>query len=152
MNRFVKSVYLLAAAIFFSGQGVLSESETKAAESKITHADAAVILAKYAGLFDRYVDESADLNECVAFLNKAGIYFGLLEVVNGTEFSVKNAARSFGQIDLVFSGEARFINGKVSLPKGVESWEEYCTMNRVDYIRSHQMMLEMLRVAYEHRK
>lgn len=152
MNQFVKSVFLLGAVIFFTGQWVLGEAETKDSTPKITHADAAVILAKYTGFFDRYVDESDDLNECVTFLNKTGVYFGLLEIVNGSEFSVKDAAMSFGQIDLVLSGDAKFSGGKVSLPKSVESWEEYCTMNRVDYVKSYQTMLEMLRIAYERRK
>lgn len=152
MNKLVKSVFLLVSVIFFAGQWVLGEAETKDSQQKITHADAAVILAKYTGYFDRYVDESDDLNECVTFLNKTGIYFGLLEIVNGSEFSVKDAARSFGQIDLVLSGDGKFSGGKVLLPKGVESWEEYCTMNRIDYEKSHQTMLEVLRIAYELRK
>lgn len=152
MNKFVKLIFLSVSVLFFTGQWALGEDVAKPPKQKITHADAAVILAKYTGFFDRYVDESDGLNECVTFLNTTGIYFGLLEVLNGSEFSVKDAAMSFGQIDLVLSGEAEFLSGKVSLPKGVESWEEYCTMNRVDYVKSHQTMLEMLRMAYERRE
>ncbi|MEN7973794.1 MAG: hypothetical protein ABFR47_08170, partial [Verrucomicrobiota bacterium] len=69
-----------------------------------THADAAIILAKFSGYFDQYVDDEADLNECVAFLNETGIYFGLMEVVNGTEFTAGDCARAMGQISLVLSG------------------------------------------------
>ncbi|MEN8255092.1 MAG: hypothetical protein ABFR33_06440 [Verrucomicrobiota bacterium] len=113
----------------------------------LTHADAAVILAKYSGFFDRYVGEDADLNECTAFLNKTGIYFGLLEVVNGAEFTVEDCARAMGQINLVLSGDAEFFLGKVKLPKGFESWGEFCTMHGVEYVKGHRAMLKMLNAA-----
>ncbi|MCF7817584.1 MAG: hypothetical protein K9M54_06860 [Kiritimatiellales bacterium] len=110
-----------------------------------THADAAVILAKFSGLFDRYVDPSAGLNECVAFLNKTGIYFGLLEVVNGSEFKLSDCARAMGQIDLILAGEAEYAGGKVKLPKGIDSWEDYCIMNGVKYTEAYQTMLDVIR-------
>ena len=110
----------------------------------LTHADAAVILAKYSGYFDRYVDKDADLDECVAFLNKTGIYFGLLEVVNGKEYTAEDCARSMGQIDLVLRGEAGFSMGKVKLPKGIESWADFCTMNGVEYAEGHRAMLKIV--------
>jgi len=113
----------------------------------LTHADAAVILAKYSGFFQRYVGEDADLNECVAFLNKTGIYFGLLEIINGSDFTVEDCARAMGQINLVLSGEAGFFLGKVKLPKGVESWGEFCTMHGVEYVEGYRVMLEMLDMA-----
>jgi hypothetical protein len=112
-----------------------------------THADAAVILAKFSGLFDRYVDSTADLNECVKFLNTHGIYFGLMEVVNGTEFSKEDCARAMGQIELLLSGEAEFEHGKVSLPKEVDSWKDFCILNDVKYVEGYQSMLELVRVA-----
>ena len=115
----------------------------------LTHADAAVMLAKFSGFFDRYVSEDADLNECVAFLNKTGIYFGLLEVINGAEFTQNDCARAMGQIKLVLSGEALFSSGKVKLPSGLDSWDQYCTMSAVKYEEAYQTMLGMLRVAYE---
>lgn len=149
MNKLVKSVFLLVAVFFFQGQFAFGEDAGEDLSPALTHADAAVILAKYSGFFDRYVDENDDLNACVSFLNRTGIYFGLMEVVNGSEFSVGDAAKSFGQVDLVLGGEAEFSGGKVKLPKGIESWEEYCTMNRVDYMKARQTMLEMLRMAYE---
>ncbi len=144
-------IYLLRPAtrlllvIFFLGGFACAGSGDR--KPVVTHADAAMILAKYSGLFDRYVDEGADLNECVAFLNKTGIYFGLMEVVNGSEFTVKDCARSMGQIGLVLSGDAEFSMGKVKLPKGIESWEDFCTMNGVDYVEALQVMLEKLTAA-----
>ncbi|MCK4564363.1 MAG: hypothetical protein KAU94_06795 [Verrucomicrobia bacterium] len=149
MNRLIRPIILLLGAFFLSGGWVLGDAGTDGLAPTLTHADAAVILAKYSGFFDRYVEEDAELNECVAFLNKAGIYFGLMEVVNGSEFSVKDAAKAFGQIELVLNGEAEFSGGKVKLPKGIDSWEEYCTLNRVRYVEAHQTMIEMLRIAYE---
>lgn len=99
----------------------------------LTHADAAVFFAKYSGLFDRYVPIAADLSECVSFLNQTGIYFGLMEVVNGKEFDIGDCARVMGQIELVMSGEADYLAGKVILPKGIASWEDFCIMNGIFY-------------------
>ncbi|MDF7808526.1 hypothetical protein P4E94_13825 [Pontiellaceae bacterium B12219] len=112
-----------------------------------SHADAAVILAKYSGLFDRYVPQSATLNDCVAFMNEQGVYFGLMEVVNGSEFTVKDCARVMGQIELIFSGEAEFQMGKVLLPKGIASWEEFCTMEDVDYEQGYKELSRAMRFA-----
>jgi hypothetical protein len=110
------------------------------AEQKIvpTHADAAVILAKHSGLFDRYVSRTATLNDCVSFLNERGIYFGLMEVVNNSEFTIKDCARVMGQIELIFSGEAEYQMGKVLLPKDIASWEEFCTIEEVDYTQGYE--------------
>jgi len=109
-----------------------------------THADAAVILAKYSGLFDRYVAQDADLSDCVSFLNKHGIYFGLMEVVNGKAFTIKDCARVMGQIDLVLSGEAEYATGKVILPKGVASWGDLCIMNGVMYKEGYEAIVHAL--------
>jgi hypothetical protein len=75
---------------------------------------------------------------------KTGIYFGLLEVVNGKEYTVEDCARSMGQIDLVLRGEAGFSMGKVKLPKGIESWADFCTMNGVGYAEGHRAMLKIV--------
>ncbi len=123
-----------------------------AQKSTLTHADAAVILAKYSGFFDRYVEADADLNECVAFLNKIGVYFGLMEVVNQSEFTMSNSARSMGQIELVLSGEAEFSVGKVKLPKDIDSWESFCIMNAIKYTEGHKAMLVLLDSAYERKR
>ena len=145
MTLFKRMVWLLVA--------VLCLNEAARAEDRsehkpvLTHADAAIILAKYAGYFDRYVKKDADLNECVAFLNKTGIYFGLLEVVNGSEFTVEDCARSMGQIDLVLSGNAEFSMGKVKLPKGIVSWKEFCTMHGVEYVEGYRVMLKIRNVG-----
>jgi len=102
-----------------------------------SHADAAVIFAKYSGLFDRYVPEDATLNECVAFLNGTGIYFGLLEIVNESDFTLQDCARVMGQMNLVFAGEAEYVAGKVKLPEGIDSWEEFCILNDVRYVEGY---------------
>ncbi len=149
MNKLIRPIFCLAATFFLMAAGVLGDSGIKDAKPTLTHADAAVILAKYSGFFDRYVDDEADLNECVAFLNKTGIYFGLMEVVNGSEFTAKDAARSLGQIELVLTGEAEFSGGKVKRPKGIDSWTEFCTMNRVDYAGAYHAMVELLCMALE---
>ena len=60
----------MATTFFLMAGGSLGDDGVKDAKPTLTHADAAVILAKYSGFFDRYVDEDADLSECVAFLNK----------------------------------------------------------------------------------
>ena len=142
-----KRILFLLVALFFLG--LRSGFGDEKAEPILTHADAAVMLAKYSGFFDRYVSEDAGLNECVAFLNKTGIYFGLLEIVNGSEFTLDDCARAMGQIELVLRGEAVFSGGKVELPPGLDSWREYCTMNGVKFVEAYQTMIGMLRVAYK---
>lgn len=140
-----KAIGLLLLTVFLVG-GCAWGGDGGDRKTVLTHADAAIILAKYAGFFDRYVDKDADLNECVVFLNKTGIYFGWLEVVNGTEFTVEDCARAMGQIDLVLSGEAEFSIGKVKLPKGIESWHDFCNMHGVGYVEGHRAMLKMVNV------
>jgi hypothetical protein len=136
-------VYTLLLPFFLLGGFARAEEDSARARAP-THADAAIILAKYSGFFDRYVTTEADLDECLAFLNKTGIYFGWLEVLNGTEFTVEDCARSMGQIDLVLSGEAEFSMGKVKLPKGIVSWMDFCIMNGVGYAEGHRAMLEIV--------
>ena len=132
-------VALLLSALAHAGD---EEMNTRA----LTHADAAVLLAKYSGYFDRYVDKDASLEECVRFLNKTGIYFGLMEVVNGSKFTIKDCARSMGQIDLILSGEAEYIHGKVKLPKGIDTWALFCIMHDVKYEEGYKAMAEILLV------
>ncbi len=109
-----------------------------------TYADAALILARNTGFFDRYVEKNASLNDCVAFLNGIGVRFGLMEVVNGKEFTLHDCARSMGQIELILSGEAEYVAGKVLLPKDVDSWESFCIMNGVDFIAGYETMVQAL--------
>lgn len=144
INLLRRSIGLLLAVFFLGGFAWGGEGGDQ--KRVLTHADAAVILAKYSGFFDRYVDKNADLDQCVAFLNKTGIYFGLLEVVNGSEFTVEDCARAMGQIDLVLSGEAEFSMGKVKLPKGIVSWVDFCTMHGVGYVKGHRAMLEIVNI------
>ncbi len=143
MNRCLrKTVCLIVSSLFLA---LVSPGENESDTSpKLSHADAAVILTKYSGLFRRHIDAGMDMGECVEFLNKNGIYFGLLEVLNGTEFTVKDCARAMGQVDLVLSGEAEYINGKVILPPEIISWEEYCILNDVKYVQGYESMRQVL--------
>jgi len=149
VTKFPKLEVLIATAIFFTG----IVTHINAAENDgvvLTHADAAVILARYSGLFDRYVAEDANISECVSFLNGIGVYFGLMEVVNGSEFKLNDCARAMGQIELVLNGEAEYIDGKVKLPKNIESWIEFCILSDIRYQEGYQTMRETLRVMVEH--
>lgn len=123
-----------------------SGKEDAAGRPVPSHADAAVILAKYSGLFDRYIQEDATLNDCVAFMNKTGIYFGLLEVVNGTEFTLRDCARVMGQINLLFSGEAHFEAGKIKLPADIDSWEDFCILYDVKYVEGYRRLVSTLEI------
>jgi hypothetical protein len=114
-----------------------------------THADAAYIIFKYSGFFDRYGTQDADISDCVSFFNDHGIYFGLLEVISGKEFTLKDCARVMGQIRLVFSGDAEYFGGKVMLPKDVASWEGFCIMNEVEYVEAYEAVLSAVRRAKE---
>jgi len=117
----------------------------------LTHADASVILAKYAGFFDRYVAPDASVNECVAFLNRTGVYFGLMEVVNGAEFTQSDFARSMGQITRILDGDAEYEGGKVKLPNAIASWEDLCTMNGVGFAQDFQAMLKSFQLLVNER-
>ncbi len=149
MYRLVKMAACMVLAGFVGSAVALGEKAANGVPPVPTHADAAVIVAKFYGLFDRYVDQGADLNECVAFLNKHGVYFGLLEVANGAEFTKKDCARVMGQINLLFSGEAEFLHGKVAKPIKVGSWVEYCVLNDVPYETTYRSICEFLRRAVQ---
>ena len=144
MNHLSRRAIGLLLAVFLLLGGFAWGGDDGDRKRVVTHADAAVILAKYSGFFDRYVDKEADVDECVAFLNKTGIYFGLLEVVNGSEFTAEDCARSMGQINLLLGGDAGFSLGKVKLPKGIESWSEFCTMHGVRCVEGHRAMLKIV--------
>lgn len=110
----------------------------------ITHADAAMILAKYSGLFDRYVNKDASLMECVDFFNRQGIYFSMKDVASGKEFTKADGARIMGQIELVFRGNVEYFGGKVKLPKGVDHWEDFCILNDVKFIEGYEAIKDVL--------
>jgi hypothetical protein len=114
-----------------------------------THADAAFIITKYSGLFDRYGMQDASIKECVSFLNDHGVYFGLLEVVSGTEFTRKDCARVMGQIRLVFSGDAEYMGGKVKLQKDVDSWESFCIMGDIKFVEAYEVIVDTVSKANE---
>jgi hypothetical protein len=140
MKVFKKTGWLLSALLCLNIAAGADDGEDRTA---LTHADAAIILAKYSGYFDRYVAKDAGLNECVSFLNKTGVYFGLLQVLNGSEFTEEDCARAMGQIDLILSGHAEFSMGKVMLPKGIVSWKEFCIMHGVGYAEGYRVMLKI---------
>lgn len=145
-------VHNIVCLILFIFAAYLCRAETisvRKNEPVPSHADAAVILAKHSGLFDRYVPQNATLNDCVSFLNEHGIYVGLMQVVNGSEFTVKDCARAMGQIELLFAGDAAFLAGKVLLPKGIASWEEFCIMQGVDYIEGYRAIMVTLLYAQQ---
>ena len=122
--------------------------ETASAEQVVaTHADAAYIIFKYSGLFDAYGTQDATISDCVSFFNDHGVYFGMLEVVSGKKFTLKDCARVMGQISLIFSGDAAYLGGKVMLPKGVASWEAFCIMNEVEYVEAYEALLNAVRRA-----
>jgi hypothetical protein len=133
----------MAGALLCAGRGY-GDPSGKAVNPKPSHADAALIFAKYSGLFERYVPETATLSECVSFLNRTGIYFGLMEVVNGSDFTLRDCARVMGQMNLVFSGEAEYAAGKVRLPAGVDSWEDFCMLNDVRYVQGYENLVSTL--------
>ena len=147
MKRVSKLIIFMVLVLAATSEAVKDGGEVSATLPVLTHADAAVILAKYSGFFDRYIEMDASLNDCVAFLNRTGIYFGLMEVVNGSEFTQKDFARTLGQITLVFDGEAEFDGGKVKLPNAIATWQEFCTMNGVDFAAGYQSMLSSFRLV-----
>ena len=139
-GKYLKVRVVTFLSVFLFGVCVMG-AEDGSAEIVPTHADAVMFFAKYSGLFDRYVSADASLNDCVSFLNGSGVYFGLLEVVNGSAFRVKDCARVMGQMNLVFSGEADYLHGKVKLPLGVASWEEFCILNNVKYADGYRRLV-----------
>ncbi|MBN2786557.1 MAG: hypothetical protein JXR25_17200 [Pontiellaceae bacterium] len=142
MLYFAKSgVFALCLFLFPLLGAVVAFASSEEGDSLPTHADAVMVIAKYSGLFERYISEGASLNECVAFLNQHGVYFGLLEVLNGSEFSRVDCAKVMGQLNLLFSGEAQFEAGKVKLPSGVASWEEFCILNDVQYAQGYEKLV-----------
>jgi hypothetical protein len=134
---------IVSMSVFWVALSLPAQPDQASAESQIvpTHGDAAYIIFKYSGLFERYGTQDADISDCVSFFNDHGVYFGLLEVVNGEEFTLKDSARVMGQISLVFSGDAEYLGGKVILPKDVASWESFCIMNEVKYVEAYEAVL-----------
>ncbi len=136
---------ILLCSVLVAVVAHMAHAQEKDADQPLpTHADAAIIFAKHSGLFDRYVSPDATLNDCVAFLNKTGVYFGLMEVVNGTDFAIKDCARVMGQIELIFSGEAEYLFGKVKLPPGIDSWEDFCILNGVQFVEAYEALTQTL--------
>ena len=142
---------ILSIVFFWSALSLSAGTDEMASDRQVvpSHADAAFIITNYSGLFDRSGPQDAATSECVAFLNDHGVYFGLLEVVSGTEFTRKDCARVMGQIRLVFSGDADYTGGKVKLPKGVDSWEVFCIMEGIKFVEAYEGILNAVRGADE---
>ena len=125
-----------------------SEKEKSVTPSSLSYADATLMLAKYSGFFDRYVPEDATLSQCVFFLKKQGVEIDVQKISKNAPFLKKDCARAMGQINLLFLGEAHYsTDGQIALPEGLDSWEEYCTINDVEFLKAYQTMMEMLRFA-----
>ena len=146
---FFKKITSIALLINIALAPILVAEQDSEKTPLLTHADAAVILAKYTGLFDRYVSEDAALSECVSFLNQTGVYFGLMELVNGKDFTLKDCARVMGQVELVFTGEAAYLAGKVKLPKNIDTWEDFCIMSGVDYVEGYRTINQTLQIMVQ---
>lgn len=138
-------IFVWAALSSSAGPGAMASDK----QVVPTHADAAIIITKYSGLFDHNGPQDASLSECVAFLNDHGVYFGLLEVVSGTEFTRKDCARVMGQISLIFSGDAEYLGGKVKLPKDVDSWEAFCIMEGIKCVEAYEAIRNAVRTRDE---
>lgn len=126
--------------MIFGTAVVCAQSQTaevqKEQKAVLTHKYAAVVFAKRAGMFDEYVDSDATLSDCVSFMNEQGILFSLSDVVSQKIFTSKDCARVMGQMSLIFLGEAKREFGSVGmvmLPDNVDSWEQYCIINGVEY-------------------
>ena len=142
---------ILSIVVFWLALSLSAAPDETASDAPAvpTHADAAYIIFHYSGLFDRYGTQDANINDCVAFFNEHGVYFGLLEVVSGREFTRTDCARVMGQIWLVFSGDAEYIGGKVKLPKGVDSWEAFCIMEDIKFVDVYDEIQNAVRRADE---
>ena len=116
------SVYFLMAIFFISGGFVQAEP---------TFADMAVLLAK--GQFKEHVSADVSLEECASFLNKQGICFSFLDLIDSSKQVTKeDFARVLGQSRLLFLGEAELINGCIQRPNETESWVDYCLLNDIE--------------------
>ncbi len=102
-----------------------------AGASAPTFGDLAVFIAK--GYFKSYIPKDASMEQCVAFLNKQGICFSLLDLLNPNKtVGPEDCARVVGQSMLLFSGEAVVANGCIKKPLEMETWVDYCLLNDVD--------------------
>jgi hypothetical protein len=142
---------ILSIVFFWSAVSLPAVANEPTSNGQVvpTHADAAFIITKYSGFFDRYGMQDATISDCVSFLNGHGVYFGLLEVVTGKEFTRKDCARVMGQITLLFTGDAEYIAGKVKLPKGIDSWETFCIIEDVKYNDAFEAIVKAVNRANE---
>ena len=93
--------------------------------------DLAVFAAK--AYFGGYVAQNASMEQCVVFLNKRGVCFSLLDLMNSSkDVTQEDFARATGQSKLLFLGCAELENGCIKKPLEAESWVDYCLLNDID--------------------
>ena len=96
-----------------------------------TFGDLAVLLAK--GYFGDYVEQDAPMEQCAAFLNSKGVEFSLFDLMDPDKAVTKeDLSRVVGQSELLFSGEAEVVRGRIKKPLEVETWVDYCLLNDID--------------------
>lgn len=132
-------MFILVVSLFYAH---VSFAEGQA---RLTQVDAAVLIARYSGFFDRYISEEGTPSECLQFLNEQGIVFDMLGVLEGREYTEAEHARVMTQIDLILSGRVTVGSiGGVDLPREYGSWEEYCLLNNIHYKESYKRLVEII--------
>jgi hypothetical protein len=129
----IKKIVQWVLCLSFVSIFCAAEMPKENAAEKLTYKKVAVILVKRSGLFDRYVPVKADDKWCVEFLNKLGIQLYLKKDSIKKEFTKKDMARVLGQIELLLSGKASYLDGRIQLPSLNKSWEEFCAINQITY-------------------
>lgn len=125
MKSFRKSVWIVC--LLLAGGSFAAEI------SAGRFGDLAVLLAK--GWFGGYVSPNASVAECVAFLNRQGVTFSLLDVMDpDAVVTLEDVARAAGQSVLLFKGEAVLERGRIKKPLEADSWVDYCVLNDVEII------------------
>ena len=98
---------------------------------------------KYSGLFDRHINENYSVLDCVHFLNSNGIKVDWISVYENKPFDLKCMARISGQTFLMFGGDIKHDSGFYELPEKFNSWEEFCVINNLDYLKTFNNLLEI---------
>ena len=85
--------------------------------------------------FGYYVAPDATMEKCIVFLNKKGMRFSPLELMDPSRVVTKeDFARAAGQAKLLYLGEAELENGCIKKPLESESWIDYCLLNDIDLL------------------
>ena len=73
------------------------------------------------------------MEQCAAFLNSKGVEFSLFDLMDPDKAVTKeDLSRVVGQSELLFSGEAEVVRGRIKKPLEVETWVDYCLLNDID--------------------